>query len=159
MSADDRLQAKLDAWGTTLPPAAKPKGVYTPMLLQGNLAYTSGHLPVEPGGQLLTGRLGEDLDTEAGYRAARLVGLGLLATLRQGLGSLDRVRRLVRVLGAVNGTPDFTEQPAVVNGFSELMVDVFGAEAGVGARSAVGVASLPLGVPVEIEAVFEIKAE
>jgi len=126
------------------------------MLIQGDLAYTSGHLPVQPDGQLIVGRVGDQLDVEAGYAAARLVGLGVLATLQKGLGSLDRVRRLVKVLGAVNGTPNLTAQPAVVNGFSELMVDVFGPEAGVAARSAIGVASLPLGVPVEIEAVFEV---
>jgi len=156
MSADERLQAKLDELGIAMPPAPQPKGVYTPMLVHGDLAYTSGHLPVQPDGQLVTGRLGEDLDVEAGYAAARLVGLGVLATLRTGLGGLARVRRLVKVLGAVNGTPEFTAQPAVVNGFSELMVEVFGPGSGVGARSAIGVAALPLGVPVEIEAVFEV---
>jgi len=157
MTAEQRLQAKLDELGVEMPPAPGAKGVYTPLLIHGNVAYASGHLPVRPDGELVTGRLGEGLDVEAGYEAARLVGLGMLATLRSGLGSLDRVRRVVKVLGAVNCTPDFTAQPAVVNGFSELLVEVFGPEAGVAARSALGVASLPLGVPVEIEALFEIE--
>jgi len=156
MTAEQRLQAKLAELGIELPPAPGAKGVYTPLLVQGNLAYASGHLPVRPDGELVTGRLGEGLDVETGYGAARLVGLGMLATLRSALGSLDRVRRVVKVLGAVNCTPDFTAQPAVINGFSELMVEVFGPEAGVAARSALGVASLPLGVPVEVEALFEI---
>ena len=157
MTAEQRLEAKLAELAIELPPASGAKGVYTPLLVHGNLAYASGHLPVRPDGELVTGRLGEGMDVEAGYEAARLVGLGILATLRGKLGSLDRVRRVVKVLGAVNCTPDFTAQPAVVNGFSELMVEVFGPEAGVAARSAIGVASLPLGVPVEIEALFEIE--
>jgi enamine deaminase RidA (YjgF/YER057c/UK114 family) len=104
----------------------------------------------------MTGRVGAELDVQAGYRAAQLVGLNILASLRKELGSLDRVARLVKVLGVVNCTPDFTQQPAVINGCSELFADVFGREAGIGARSAMGVGSLPLGVPVEIEAIFEV---
>jgi len=157
MTAEQRLEAKLAGWGVDMPPASEPKGVYTPLLVQGNLAFASGHLPVHPDGELVTGRLGEELDVAAGYEAARRVGLAMLATLRKALGSLDRVRRVVKVLGAVNCVPDFTAQPAVLNGFSELMVEIFGPEAGVAARSAIGVASLPLGVPVEIEALFEIE--
>ena len=97
-----------------------------------------------------------ELDVEAGYRAAQLVGLGILASLRKELGSLDRVGRVVKLLGVVNCTPDFTQQPAVINGCSELFADVFGSHVGVGARSAIGANTLPLGVPVEIEAIFEI---
>ena len=129
---------------------------FAALVICGSLAYTSGHLPIEPGGGIVTGRVGESLDPEAGYRAAMLAGLGILATLRSQLGTLDRVRRLVKLLGVVNCTPDFEAQPAVLNGASELFSDVFGPDAGIGARSAVAAPSLPLGVPVEIEAIFEI---
>lgn len=156
MPAEERLTEKLVALGVELPPAPEPKGVYQPLVVSGNLVYTSGHLPMDASGKLLTGRLGDDLDVAAGYRAAQLAGLGILASLRKRLGSLDRVVRLVKLLGVVNGTPEFTQQPAVVNGCSELFADVFGRDAGIGARSAVGSNSLPLGVPVEIEAIFEI---
>ena len=156
MSADARLAAKLAELGIQLPPAPEPKGVYKPLVTSGNFVYTSGHLPIDAAGNLVTGRLGAELDVDAGYRAAQLAGLGILASLRKALGSLDRVGRLVKVLGVVNCTPDFTQQPAVINGCSELFADVFGREAGIGARSAIGVGSLPLGVAVEIEAVFEI---
>jgi enamine deaminase RidA (YjgF/YER057c/UK114 family) len=156
MSAEAKLSEKLKELALELPPAPKPKGVYKPLVVLGNLAYTSGHLPVAPGGDLVKGRVGADLDVKAGHAAAVLAGLGILATLRQALGTLDRVRRVVKVLGMVNCTPEFDQQPAVLNGCSELFAEVFGPDAGVGARSAVGVAALPLGVPVEIEAVFEI---
>ena len=156
MSAESRLAAKLAEMGLTLPPAPAPKGVYRPLVTVGNLVYTSGHLPVDVAGGLVTGRVGAELDVEAGYRAAQLAGLGILASLRKELGSLDCVGRVVKVLGAVNCTPEFTQQPAVINGCSELFAEVFGRDAGIGARSAVGVGSLPLGVPVEIEAIFEI---
>ena len=150
-------ETKLNELGLELPPPAEPKGVYRPLMIVGKMAYTAGHLPVATDGSLTTGRLGESMDQQAGYLAARAAGLCMLATLRNELGSLDRVRRLVKVLGAVNCTDDFTAQPAVINGFSELFAEVFGSEAGIGARSAVGVNSLPLGVPVEIEAIFEIE--
>jgi enamine deaminase RidA (YjgF/YER057c/UK114 family) len=142
--------------GIAMPSAPEPKGVYRPLAVVGNLVYTSGHLPIDAAGTLTTGRLGAELDVAAGYRAAQLVGLGLLASLRKEFGSLDAIGRVVKVFGAVNSTPDFTQQPAVLNGCSELFVEVFGPAAGVGARTAIGVASLPLGVPVEIEAIFEI---
>jgi enamine deaminase RidA (YjgF/YER057c/UK114 family) len=154
---ESRLAAILSEWKLELPPPAEPKGVYRPVVAVGNLVYTSGHLPFAADGKLVTGRLGDDLDLQAGYEAARLTGLGILATLRNELGSLDRVRRVVKVLGAVNSAPQFDQQPAVINGSSELFAAVFGPEAGVGARSAVGVAALPLGGAVEIEAVFEIE--
>ena len=152
MSAETRL-AEL---GLQLPPVPEPKGLYKPLVIVGNLAYTSGHLPLGPDGTIQTGRVGAELDQDAGYQAARQTGLAILATLRAALGSLDRVRRVVKTLGMVNCTPDFQKQPAVINGCSELFAEVFGRDAGAGARSAVGVASLPLGAPVEIEAVFEI---
>ena len=150
-------EARLSELGLELPPAPEPKGVYRPLVVVGNLAYTSGHLPVKPDGTIITGRIGAELDQQVGYNAARQTGLAILATLRKGLGSLDRVRRVVKLLGMVNCTAEFNQQPAVINGCSELFAEVFGPDAGVGARSAVGVGSLPLGVPVEIEAVFEIQ--
>ena len=156
MSAEAQLTAKLVQLGLQLPPAPEPKGVYRPLAVGGNLVYTSGHLPVDAAGGLVTGRLGAELDVKAGYLAAQLAALGILASLRKELGSLDRIGRVVKVLGAVNCTPEFTQQPAVINGCSELLAEVFGREAGVGARSAVGVGSLPLGAAVEIEAIFEI---
>lgn len=156
MSADARLATKLTEVGLQLPPAPEPKGVYRPLVVLGNLVYTSGHLPVDAGGQLVTGRLGEQLDVVAGYRAAQWAALGILASLRKELGSLDRVQRVVKVLGAVNSTADFTQQPAVLNGCSELLAAVFGPEAGIAVRSAIGVNTLPLGAAVEIEAVFQL---
>jgi enamine deaminase RidA (YjgF/YER057c/UK114 family) len=156
MAADARLAELLAELAITMPPAAEPKGVYRPLVVLGNLIYTSGHLPVQASGKLITGRLGAELDVPAGYAAARLAGLGILASLSKQLGSLDRVRRVVKVLGAVNCLPEFTQQPAVLNGCSELFARVFGPDAGVGARSAIGLSALPLGVPVEIEAIFEV---
>ena len=150
-------EARLAQLGLTLPPVPEPKGLYKPLVMVGNLAYTSGHLPLRSDGSVATGRLGADLDEAAGFQAARQTGLAILATLRAALGSLDRVRRVVKVLGVVNSTPDFQRQPAVINGCSELLAEVFGREAGVGVRSALGANTLPLGAAVEIEAVFEIQ--
>jgi enamine deaminase RidA (YjgF/YER057c/UK114 family) len=156
MSSEDRLAAKLSELKLLLPPPAEPKGVYKPLVVVGNLVYTSGHLPVKPDGMLITGRVGADLDVQAGYHAAQLVGLGILSTLRKHFESLDNVLRLVKILGVVNCTPEFIQQPAVINGCSELFAAVFGPENGVAARSAIGTNTLPLGVPVEIEAIFEL---
>ncbi|MCE5268970.1 MAG: RidA family protein [Planctomycetaceae bacterium] len=156
MAAELQLAAALAKLGFELPAAPEAKGLYQSVVTSGSLLYTSGHLPVDASGKLIVGRLGADLDVQAGYRAAQWACLNILASLRKHLGSLDPVRRVVKILGVVNCTPDFTQQPAVINGCSELLADVFGREAGVAARSAIGVGSLPLGVPVEIEAVFEI---
>lgn len=156
MSAEARLTETLAKLGLQFPSAPAPKGLYKSVVVAGNLVYTSGHLPVDAEGRMTTGRLGADLDVEAGQRAAQLVGLNILASLRKELGSLDCVARVVKLLGVVNCTPEFTQQPAVINGCSQLFADVFGPDAGVGARSAIGTNTLPLGVPVEIEAVFEI---
>jgi enamine deaminase RidA (YjgF/YER057c/UK114 family) len=156
MSAENQLAAKLAELGLVLPPPPEPKGLYKSLVVSGNLVYTSGHLPVDASGKLWTGRLGADLDAAAGYKAAQLVGLNILASLRKGLGSLDRIARVIKIFGIVNCTPEFTQQPAVVNGCSELFAAVFGPDAGVGTRSAIGTSALPLGVPVEIEAIFEI---
>jgi enamine deaminase RidA (YjgF/YER057c/UK114 family) len=152
MSAD----AKLQELNLELPTAPEPMGVYKPILFSGQMAYVSGHGPLLPDGTMLTGRVGEDVDQEAGYRAARQVGLAVLATLRSSLGSLDRVRRIVKTLGMVNSAPDFVNQPQVINGFSDLFAEVFGVENGVGARSAVGMGSLPGNITVEVEAIFEV---
>jgi len=132
-------------------------GVYRPIVFVGDLAYISGHGPLLEDGSLIMGRLGETMDLEAGYAAARQTGLALLATLRNTLGTLDRVKRLVKTLGLVNCTADFSEQPKVINGCSELFADIFGPENGVAARSALGTNALPGGIPVEIEMIVEIK--
>jgi enamine deaminase RidA (YjgF/YER057c/UK114 family) len=153
MSAEQRFAA-LDV---ELPPAPKAIGLYKPLVIVGNLAYTSGHGPLKSDKTLITGCVGTDLTVEEGYNAARQTGLATLATLRAELGSLDRVVRLVKTLGLVRCPADFTDQPAVINGFSELMRDVFGPDAGVAARSAVGAIALPAGMAVEVEAVFEIE--
>jgi enamine deaminase RidA (YjgF/YER057c/UK114 family) len=139
-----------------LPPAPKPMGVYRPALVVGNLVHVSGHGPLRGEGDLIQGRVGADMTLEEGKAAARQVGLAILSTLRQELGTLNRVKRLVKLLGMVNSAPDFREHPQVINGCSELFRDVFGAENGVGARSAVGMNSLPGNIAVEIEAVFEL---
>jgi enamine deaminase RidA (YjgF/YER057c/UK114 family) len=140
-----------------LPPAPQPVAVYRPMVVIGSLAYVSGHGPLKPDKTLITGRVGADLDLDAGKTAARQTGLALLATLRSELGSLNRVRRVIKIFGMVNCTPEFQQHPAVINGCSELFADVFGAEAGIGSRSAVGMGSLPGNMAVEIEAIFEIQ--
>jgi enamine deaminase RidA (YjgF/YER057c/UK114 family) len=123
----------------------------------GSLVYLSGHGPLNPNGSLITGRLGENLDTPAGKEAARVTGLALMATLKQYLGTLDRVRRVIKTLGLVNSAPSFTEHPAVINGCSELFAEVFGLENGIGARSAFGVAALPGNIAVEIEMIVEVE--
>jgi enamine deaminase RidA (YjgF/YER057c/UK114 family) len=127
------------------------------MVVVNSLAYVSGHGPLKPDKTLITGRVGADLDLEAGKSAARQTGLAILATLRSELGSLDRVRRVIKVFGMVNCTPEFQQHAAVINGCSELFAEVFGAEAGIGSRSAVGMGSLPGNIAVEIEAIFELQ--
>ena len=152
MSAEARVrELRLE-----LPPPPKPAGVYQPVVVVGNMAYVSGHGPLRPDGSMITGRGGTDLDVKGGYDAARLVGLAVLASVRAALGTLDRVKRVVKTLGMVNSAPDFTQHPAVINGFSELMADVFGKENGIGARSAVGMAALPGNIAVEVEVIFEL---
>jgi enamine deaminase RidA (YjgF/YER057c/UK114 family) len=150
-------EARLNELGLELPPFPKPQGVYKPLVQAGNLVYLSGHGPLRPDGTFVTGRLGADLDLEAGKAAARLVGLAILTTLRNYLGTLDRVRRLIKTLGLVNCTPEFTQHPQVINGASELMAELFGLENGIGTRSAFGAVSIPGGWPVEIEMIFEIE--
>jgi enamine deaminase RidA (YjgF/YER057c/UK114 family) len=139
-----------------LPPAPKPIAVYKPIVIVGNLAYVSGHGPVQTDGSLITGVVGRDLNLEAGKAAARQVGLAILATLRAHLGSLDKVKRIIKVLGMVNSDAAFYDHPKVINGCSELFAEVWGAEHGIGARSAVGMGPLPGNIAVEIEAIFEL---
>ncbi len=141
----------------TLPNPPKPVAKYKPAVREGNVLYVSGHGPLKPDGSMIAGRVGADLNLEQGKDAARVVGLAILATVRNTLGSLDKVKRLVKTLGMVNATPDFKDHPQVINGFSELMAEVFGDEAGVGARSAVGMGSLPGNIAVEIECIFEVE--
>ncbi len=149
-------EARLTELKLTLPPAPKPIATYVSAVRHGDLLYVSGHGPLNPDGSLHLGKLGAGLDIEAGKAAAKQTGLAILATVRSNLGSLDKVVRLIKVLGLVNSAPDFIDHPKVINGFSDLMVDVFG-EPGKAARSAFGVAALPNGMAVEIEAIFEVK--
>jgi enamine deaminase RidA (YjgF/YER057c/UK114 family) len=127
------------------------------MLIVGNLAYLSGHGPLQPDGKLILGRVGADLTLEQGQAAARQTGLAMLATLKSGLGSLDRVVRVVKLLGLVKCTDEFEQSPAVINGCSQLFVDLWGTDLGIGVRSALGTNALPSGMAVEVEAIFEIK--
>jgi enamine deaminase RidA (YjgF/YER057c/UK114 family) len=147
---------KIEELGLQLPPAPAPGGVFKPVVVVGNLVYISGHAPIRVDGSLIAGRVGEDLDLEAGKAAARQVGLTILSSLRANLGSLDRIKRVIKTLGMVNCTPDFTDHPKVMNGFSELFAEVFGPDNGVGARSAVGMGSLPSNMAVEVEVIFEL---
>jgi enamine deaminase RidA (YjgF/YER057c/UK114 family) len=149
--------ARIDELKLQVPTAPKPAGVYKPVLVVGNLAYASGHGPLTSEGVFITGRIGETVDVTAGKTAARQTGLAILASLRSVLGTLDRVDRVVKTLGLVNCTADFTEHPEVINGCSELFAEIWGPEKGIGARSAVGVGSLPKNIPVEIEVIFALK--
>lgn len=146
---------KIKALGLVLPPAPPPAGLYKPILVVDNSLYISGQGPMLNDGSLYTGRVGETLTLEQGKEAARHVALTMLSTITTHFGDLNRIKRLVKTLGMVNCTPDFGDQPLVINGYSELMADVFGPENGVGVRSAVGM-MLPGQVAVEIEAMFEL---
>ncbi len=146
---------KVKELGLVFPPAPQPAGVYRPVLTVDKFLYVSGQGPVNNDGTLMQGRLGDNLTVEEGKLAARQAGLTMLSTIQTHFGSLDKVKRVVKVLGMVNCTPDFIQQPSVINGFSELMADVFGKEQGIGVRSAVGM-MLPDGIPVEVEAMFEL---
>lgn len=140
----------------TLPPAPSPVGVYKPCLIDGKYLYVSGHGTVKEDRSLIKGRIGDDMDMEEGKLAARQVGLAILATLRANVGSLDKIKRVIKVLGMVNCVPTFEKHPYVINGCSELFASVWGEENGIGVRSAVGMGSLPDNIPVEIEALFEL---
>ncbi len=144
------------ALGLTLPPPPVPLGVYKPCLIDGSHLYVSGHGPVQKDGTLITGRVGEELDIEKGKAAALQVGLTILATIKAKIGSLDKVKRVIKVLGMVSCSPEFGRHPYVINGCSELFAEIWGEDNGVGVRSAVGMGSLPGNISVEIEALFEL---
>ena len=151
------FEARITELGLVLPDAPPPAGTYSPVVVVDNMAYVSGQGPVGTDGRWLTGRIGDDLSEEDGIEAARVVGLTMLATIKAELGTLDRIQRVVKVLGMVNCTSDFKNQPKVINGFSDLMVEVFG-DAGRAARSAVGMGSLPGNIPVEVEAILLLQS-
>lgn len=145
--------------GLQLPPPPKPLGVYKPCLIDGKYLYLSGHGTLQSDGTLIIGRIGEDMDQEYGKLAARQVGLAMLSTIKANLGSLNRVKKVIKVLGMVNCISTFEKHPYIINGASELFAQVWGEENGIGVRSAVGMGSLPDNIPVEIEALFELHEE
>lgn len=149
--AEDRLREK----GLELPPPPSPMATYVEAVRTGNLVFVAGHGPSKDGQLIYKGKLGRDVDVETGYQAAQLVCLNMLASLKVEIGDLDRVKRIVKLLGMVNCVPDFGQQPEVINGASDLLVHVFG-ERGRHARSAVGMAGLPRGISVEIEMIVEV---
>lgn len=142
--------------GLNLPPAPKPLGVYKPFLIVGNFLYVSGHGTVQDDGSLIIGRIGKDMNIDEGKQAAQQVGLAILSTIKQNLGSFNKIKRVVKILGMVNCVPEFERHPYVINGCSELFAKVWGEENGIGVRSAVGMGTLPDNIPVEIEAMFEL---
>ena len=150
------FDARIEELGLALPQAPPPAGTYSSVVVVDGMAYVSGQGPLGTDGRWLQGRVGDEITEEEGIDAARVVGLTMLATIRAELGSLDRIDRIVKVLGMVNCVPGFKNQPTVINGFSNLMVEVFG-ESGRAARSAVGMGSLPGNIPVEVEAILKLK--
>ncbi len=152
INADENFSAT----SLTLPPAPRPLGVYKPFLIDGKYLYISGHGPVLNDGTLIIGRIGDDMDMEAGKQAAQQVGLTILATIKNNIGSFTKIKRVIKVLGMVNCVAGFVKHPYIINGCSELFKAVWGEENGVGVRSAVGMGSLPDNIPVEIEAIFEL---
>ena len=150
--AEDRLKEK----GLELPPKPSPMANYVSAVRTGNLVFVAGHGPHKDGQLVYRGKLGQDVDAETGYQAAQLVALNMLASLKAEIGDLDRVKRIVKLLGMVNSAPDFGQQPEVINGASDLLTHVFG-ERGKHARSAVGMAGLPRGISVEIEMIVEVE--
>ncbi len=149
-------EARIKELGLDLSSAPQPVANYVPAVRTGNLVFLSGQGPRKPDGEMVTGKVGSELSADEAYAAARLVGIGLLSALRQEIGSLDRVTRVVKTLGMVNADPDFTDHPKVVNDTSDLFVEVFG-DKGRGARSAVGMGSLPFRIPVEVEMIVEVE--
>lgn len=153
MTPEERFQSL----GLKLPPPPKPLGVYKPFIIVDNFVYVSGHGTMQDDGTFIIGKIGRDLTVEEGKLAARQVGLAILSTLKQNLGSLNKIRRVIKVLGMVNAVDEFGRHPYIINGCSELFAQVWGNENGVGVRSAVGMHSLPDNIPVEIEAMFELE--
>lgn len=151
-----QIEARLKEMGIELPPAVTPVANYVPAVRTGNLIFLSGHGPFKEDGSLITGKVGADLTVEQGYETARRVAIGLLGSLKAVIGDLDRVNRVVKLLGLVNCTPEFTDQPKVINGASDIFVEVFG-DKGKHARSAVGTNALPLNIAVEIEMIVEVE--
>ena len=151
-----KIEKRLEELGIELPDPAIPVANYVTTVQTGNLVFTSGHGPGTGEGKIYKSQLGTDATIEEGYESARQVGLGLISTLKHALDDLDRIKRVVKVVGFVNSSADFTDQPAVVNGVSDLLVEVFG-DKGKHARSAVGMVQLPGGIPVEVEMVVEIE--
>jgi enamine deaminase RidA (YjgF/YER057c/UK114 family) len=151
-----QIETKLKEMGVELPPAVTPVANYVPAVRTGNLIFLSGHGPLKEDGSLITGKLGSDLTTEQGYEAARRIAIGLLGSLKASIGDLDKVKRVVKLLGLVNCTADFADQPKVINGASDLFVEIFG-EKGKHARSAVGTNALPSNIAVEIEMIVEVE--
>ncbi|WDF54181.1 RidA family protein [Mucilaginibacter sp. KACC 22063] len=149
-------QENFEALGLSLPPAPTPLGVYKPFLIDGKYLYLSGHGPVQDDKSLIIGRIGDTIDMENGKLAARQVGLTMLSTIQANIGSFNSIKRVIKVLGMVNCTPNFEKHPYIINGCSELFAQVWGKENGIGVRSAVGFGSLPDNIPVEIEALFEL---
>jgi enamine deaminase RidA (YjgF/YER057c/UK114 family) len=150
------VESRLEELGIVLPPLGRPGGLYQPVVVSGMHAYVSGHVARDGAGEVVIGRVGRDF-TEGEARAlARAVGIEMLASLQAALGTLDRVRRVVKLLGMVNGAPGFVRHPQVIDGCSELFRDIWGSDLGVGARSAVGMGMLPADLPVEIEGIFEV---
>lgn len=150
-----QVEEKIKALGLDLPPAPSALGIYYPVVITGNHLYVSGQGPVQHNGELIKGKVGKDLSLDEGQMAARQVGLTMLSTIKEQIGNLDRIKRIIKTLGMVNCYPEFEQHPQTINGFSQLMVDVFGEEYGKGARSAVGM-SLPGNIAVEVEAIFEL---
>ena len=144
------------ALNLSLPPAPTPMGVYKPCLIDGKYLYVSGHGPLRDDKTLIVGRVGHELDADQAKQAARQTGLAILATVRANLGSLDKVKRVIKTFGMVGCTAEFGRHPYVINGCSELFAAVWGPDNGVGVRSAVGMGSLPGNIPVEIECIFEL---
>lgn len=156
---DHNLQTpeqRLAALQVSLPVIPRPRAIYKPCLVDGKYLYVSGHVPVRDDGTRMTGKVGLDMDADQARIVARHVGMCILSSIRNQLGSLDKVRRVIKVLGMVNATPDFEKHPHVINGCSELFAEIWGEENGIGVRSAVGMGSLPDRVPVEVEALFEL---
>ncbi|MCD4709426.1 MAG: RidA family protein [Bacteroidales bacterium] len=151
----NHVEEKIKALGLELPPAPPSAGIYYPVVITGNHLYVSGQGPVQSNGELIKGKVGKDLNLEQGQLAARQVGLTMLSTIQAQIGDLSKIKRLIKTLGMVNCYPEFEQHPQTINGFSQLMVDVFGEENGKGARSAVGM-TLPANIAVEIEAIFEL---
>ena len=151
------ISEKISKLGIKLPPPPRAAGLYKPVLILGNQIYFSGHLPILSDGSMIIGKVGDEMTLEEGKKAACQVGLNILSSVEQALGTLDRVSSVIKLLGMVNSTEEFTEHPQVINGCSKLFQDIWGDDNGVGVRSAFGVSGLPAGVPVEIEGILSIR--